>query len=353
MVPDTRAPTRGMPFLAAGCAVLFATRPYEGGVLVLALLCMGALYFARARQPDHKGKLLIAAAYAILVIAAAGGLTAAHNRAVTGSPFTLPYQVYLAKFQLAPAFWFQSLRAPEPPFPNARMAAYQSLGGRDAITYLEARSIRHGFAGHVETGARLIFGLLPNVPLLLLALGFADRRVWFSLALLGAGIFAASLETWQNYHYMAPSIPVLALLWGVLVERALRFRVGRAPVGAAAVGLLFLAASATPLLATVRYSEYASAELHGWAHDRVETIHQLASTGKPALVFVRYPSPTWNSDAEWVYNGADIDHQPVILAHDLGDAENRRLREYYPDRTAWLLTFDPNGSGHSLNPYPR
>ena len=38
-------------------------------------------------------------------------------------------------------------------------------------------------------GVRLIFGLLPNLPLLLLAIAFADRRAWFCLALLGAGIF--------------------------------------------------------------------------------------------------------------------------------------------------------------------
>lgn len=338
---------------AAGCAVLFVTRPYEGGMLVLALLFTGALYFARARQPGQRHKLIVAAAYAIPVMAAAAALTAVYNRAVTGSPFTLPYSVYLAKFQMAPAFWFQPLRTPEPAFPNLRFAANQGLTGRDVATYLEVQETRFGYAGHVKSGVRLIFGLLPNLPLLLLGIGFADRRVWFSLALLGMGIFAASLEIWQNYHYMAPSIAALALLWGVLVDRALQFRMRRTPVGAAAVGLIFLVVSATPLLATARYGAYASAELHSWAHDRVETIRQLAAAGKPALVFVRYPSPVWNVDAEWVYNGADIDHQPVILAHDLGNAENHRLLEYYPDRTAWLLTFDPNGSTHFLNPYPR
>jgi hypothetical protein len=338
---------------AVGCAVLFVTRPYEGGVLVLALLVMGAWHFARARQPGQRRKLIVAVAYALPVLAVAGGLTAAHNRAVTGSPFTLAYQLYTAKFQMAPAFWFQPPRISEPAFPNPRLAAIHGWSGRDMKLYLEARDLPHGYAGHLRMGAVLIFGLLPKLPLLLLAIGFADRKVLFCLALLGTGVFAASLETWQNYHYMAPSVPALALLWGVLAERALEFRVGRAPVGAAAVTVIFFASAASPLLATAHYSEYAAAERNGWAHDRVETIRRLAAAAKPALVIVRYPSAVESLDVEWVYNGADIDRQPVILAHDLGNAENHRLLEYYPDRTAWLLTFDPNGSTHFLNPYPR
>ena len=73
-------------------------------------------------------------------------------------------------------------------------------------------------------------------------------------------------------------------------------------------------------------------------------IRRLSFTSKPNLVIVRYPSPDSDTLEELVYNGADIDCQPVVFAHDLGAAKNRELLEYYRDRTAWLLTFDPRRS---------
>ncbi len=80
-------------------------------------------------------------------------------------------------------------------------------------------------------------------------------------------------------------------------------------------------------------------------------IARLSALNQPQLVIVRYPSPDWKVDQEWVYNSADIDRQRVVFAHDLGTAQNRALLGYYPDRTAWLLTFD-SGSGHErIVPY--
>jgi len=66
------------------------------------------------------------------------------------------------------------------------------------------------------------------------------------------------------------------------------------------------------------------------------------------LVFVRY-GPTHTFD-EWVHNEADIDDAGVIWARDLGDEENGRLRERYPDRNIWLL--EPDAKPVQLNKYP-
>ena len=41
-----------------------------------------------------------------------------------------------------------------------------------------------------------------------------------------------------------------------------------------------------------------------------------------------------------VYNGADIDESKVVWARDLGEAENRKLAEYYKDRTVWMVQPD-------------
>jgi hypothetical protein len=68
-------------------------------------------------------------------------------------------------------------------------------------------------------------------------------------------------------------------------------------------------------------------------------------------VLVRYPWPDWLIDEEWVYNSADIDHQRVIFAHDLGAEKDRALLEHYPDRTPLLLTFDSTSGQKNVAPY--
>ncbi|MEJ2010498.1 MAG: hypothetical protein P8Z30_20485 [Acidobacteriota bacterium] len=43
---------------------------------------------------------------------------------------------------------------------------------------------------------------------------------------------------------------------------------------------------------------------------------------------------------EWVYNGADIEDQKVVWAHDMGPAQNEELVQYFSGRHVWLLYAD-------------
>jgi hypothetical protein len=61
------------------------------------------------------------------------------------------------------------------------------------------------------------------------------------------------------------------------------------------------------------------------------------------LVIVRY-LPNHPLDEEWVYNSADIDAQPIVWAHDMGDVMNRTLLGYFADRTVWLATIGVNAA---------
>ncbi len=358
---------------AAGGVLLFVTRPFEGGIAFLVSLLIWAWDTAVRRKPGQMRKLLTAAACGIPVIAIAAVGTAAHDFAVTGSAFTIPYVLHTRKFDVAPAFWFLPLRQPDPVYPQPRLAAFLGSSGWAVAKYREARRIRHGYAGHLLVAAILILGprplphgFFPPLPFLLFGLCLvagrvlADRRIWICLALLAAGIFASSPEAWQQQHYMAPTVPAIVLLWGILVEGTLPIKVGKVRVGPIAVGLIFLVALAPSVSATVLDCRGQPTrmqwpvELRKWPHERTEMIRRLSFTSKPNLVIVRYPSPDWDTLEELVYNGADIDRQPVVFAHDLGAAKNRELLEYYRDRTAWLLTFDPNDPDKLfLNPYPR
>ena len=75
--------------------------------------------------------------------------------------------------------------------------------------------------------------------------------------------------------------------------------------------------------------------------------NQLESAPGKHLVFVHY----WalHSFREWVHNGADIDRSRIVWARDLGQNEDKALRDYYPDRKAWLL--EPDANPPRLRPY--
>ncbi|HEY2014858.1 MAG TPA: hypothetical protein VGH38_15225 [Bryobacteraceae bacterium] len=64
--------------------------------------------------------------------------------------------------------------------------------------------------------------------------------------------------------------------------------------------------------------------------------HCLQVPGKH-LVLVQY-QPRVPSYIEGVFNGADLNSQRVILAHDPGRTQDKILERYYSDRTVWTVT---------------
>jgi hypothetical protein len=88
---------------------------------------------------------------------------------------------------------------------------------------------------------------------------------------------------------------------------------------------------------------------HDDPEGRISIGRQLAQASGKHLVFVRYYRQ--HSFQEWVYNAADIDGARVVWARDLGPVENEKLREYYHDRTAWLL--EPDFRPPRLSEYHR
>jgi hypothetical protein len=341
-------------FFAAGGMLLFVTRPYEGGVFFITSLLLSLWGPVIPRTPGRNRGLMRAALYGTPVIAAGLCGVAAHDFAVTRNPFLLPYQLHLRTQYITPVFIWQPVRQPEPEWANPRLAAQFGSNGVNMRLYRSILKTPHGYLGLLRERFHAIFGFLPLAPLIFLPLGLLDRRVWASLALTGAGVLAHSVEVFHQVHYMAPSVPALVLLYGVLFQRALAIRVGRIPVGWIAAGIVFCFTVTSSIRATLRVPAQARAKQSLWPHERTEMIRRLAATGKQNLVIVRYPDPSWNVVLEeWVYNGADIDRQPVIFAYDLGPDRDKQLLDYYRGRTVWLLTFDPrHGDRYFLSPWP-
>lgn len=333
---------------ALGGVLLFITRPYEGAFTFFAALILSLFVLDRR-------KLLRAAAYGVPVALIGILGIAAHNFAVTRNPLMLPRQLYESRYMVAPIFIFQGLRHPNVIYPNERLAAEHSMNGWEVSAFREGMSVQHGYPGHLVTAIRFAFNFFPQLPFLLLGLAWFDRRLWFCLAVLGAGIVGNSLVAYESQHYIAPSVPALALILGVMVERALPLRQGKIPVGAIAVPIILFAAVSPSIGAALRERGEVAVRQTEWPHERTELIRRLSAEHNPSLVIVHYPTPWWRAvEEEWVWNGAEIDRQPVVFAHDLGASKNPELLNYYRNRTPWLLTFDPNNPDkYCLSPYPR
>jgi hypothetical protein len=350
-----RTPLAGVIF-AIGFLLLFWTRPYEGGVFTLAAL----LVFGKELRSNLRPGVLVAA---FSVLAIGGAWTCCYNKAVTGNPFLLPYLLHDRQYNVTPVFWFLPLR-PEPVYSRPRLALQVGKDGWDASLY-KAAGRRWQTIG---TQSILVFRSLDlalrATILILLVVPVAWHDALFRKMAIISGVFllALSLETFHLDHYTAPAWAALALMIAVWAKHAWNLRIRNLRAGAALVLLvlslpIFHFAGDLYLLRNEARSTQngltsVGSPVNPWPNRRAALIDRLSALDRPQLVIVRYPSPEFYTGAEWVYNGADIDRQRVIFAHDLGTEQNRTLLSYYPNRTALLLTLDSKSGWEHIEPYP-
>jgi hypothetical protein len=302
-------------------------------------------------------------AAALAVLAIGGAWTCYDNQAVTGSPFRLPYAMNQRQYDVVPVFWFLPLR-PEPTYSHSRLAAMLGTNGWAAIAYEEKMPRWQLFGTSLIVSLRTVRSSLGPAILLTLLIPVTWRDPLYRKLAIVSGVFllALSVETWHQEHYTAPVWAALALMIAVWAERAWNLRIRKQRVGAALVLLALTSPAAAFIYYAVRLQQKTSVQLSGgssamnvanWPKRRTALIEKLSKLDRRQLVIVRYPTPDWHvNDEEWVYNGADIDHQRVVFAHDLGTEQDGALLAYYPDRTALLLTFDSVSGQELIEPYP-
>jgi hypothetical protein len=94
----------------------------------------------------------------------------------------------------------------------------------------------------------------------------------------------------------------------------------------------------------------ANARPDTWAEERQRLHDQLKSTGDQHLILVRY-RPGHNVHHEWVFNGADLEHAPVLWARSWrSDLDQQLVDHYQGRRRMWLLELDECDRG-SLVPF--
>jgi len=82
---------------------------------------------------------------------------------------------------------------------------------------------------------------------------------------------------------------------------------------------------------------------------RAQFESQLNSSPGEHLLIVRY-SPEHNSDREWVYNAADIDHAKIVWAREIPGVNIHPLLDYFHGRRVWLV--EPDAAPPRITPYP-
>ncbi len=341
--------------LGIGLAAQLLTRPFE----FILLLLSAALFFLPAVRGKKWRQFGVPCGIVFLILCGAGLLMCFQNKKVTGSWTTLPYVLYRYQYGVPATFTLQAK-----PVPHRQLNPEQELDYR-------AESAIHGdgpetFGAYLD---RLLFRarfyrFFFFAPLYLALAAFVIgirefRFIWVVLTIL---IFSLGANFYPYFypHYIA-AITCLFVLASVTGLRSLnRWTFGRAR-GVAAGSLVLFLCTAQFLFwygihafgsehALSSLGRYETWDFINWGdpQGRIRINNELAKSPGKALVFVRYgPRHMFQ---EWVHNAAGIDGSRMVWAHDLGPAEDEKLRKYYPDRKAWLL--EPDAIPPKLRPYP-
>jgi len=321
---------------ACGIALLANSRPYEGLITILATAVALLWWRRKLRRPWgslFKAQVLIPPAVLLGVVAIAMGY---YNYRVTGKPWLLPYVVNQQMYAASPHLWFLP-DGPPPTYRHELLRAFWT--GWDRDVYLQARAnplqvMIPKFVAILLACYMLPLLLLPVLTVILVP----TRKVRLAVAICGALAIGLLLEKALAGHYYAPATGLIIYLATSGMRGVMRTFPPRTMVRAVmaiAFAALFLYVSA---IETVKFATEET-EFSRFALNRRSTIQNLMHQGPRHLVIVRY-APGRNTNAEWVYNNADIDASTIVWARDMGDAQNSELIDYYRGRQVWLLEPD-------------
>jgi hypothetical protein len=313
--------TRDAALLGLGLGMHLLSRPFETVFVVIS-----AGFFLALEWRKMKRLVLVTA----LVCLPAIGIVLLQNKQVTGKWTTLPYSLSQYQYGVPASFTFQAHPVPhkeltrEQELDYKMQRAFRAREFDDLATYLQRLVYRVRY---------LRFFLYPPMYLALVVflVRIRDyRSAWIALTLL---LFALGTNFYPLFlpHYVA-GIACLFVLATVEGLRRFNPAVARVVVYLCVIQFAFLC---------VTYSQREPEK-------RIEVNREISKMPGKMLVFVRY-WPNHIFQDEWVYNAADIDGSRVVWARDLGDAEDQKLRAYFPDRTAWRL--EPDARLPKLGPY--
>jgi hypothetical protein len=328
--------------LGLGFVILANTRMYEGLLFAIPVLVLLSFHARSARVWAPVAVVVALGAAFILV----------YDHRVTGHAFRFPYIEHNRQYGYVPPFTF----LPPNPEMTYRHASIFNLYHQWEYEHWE-RS--RGWRLLVDRAKDWYIALstIAGGPPFVLVLGaflastVRDRRIRLAMICIGMTVLGSLVQIVYYPHYAAPATAAIMI---VLVQsfRHLRlYRLSTMPVGR------FLS-RAIPVTAFMLLLGSEGARL--WRQetpeqtqpvnarrDKLEAGLRVRSLHRNVII-VRYTG-NQSPHEEWVYNRADIDAAEVVWAHDMGALENRKLLEYFKDRSVWLL--EPDRAPEQLKPY--
>ncbi len=269
-----------------------------------------------------------------------------YNFRLTGDPFRLAYQVHESTYGAAPLFLWQPPKA-APPYNHQTLSEFHA--GWTVNGYLSQRSFSgwtRGAIWKIKSLWLFFLGFLFTPFVIALPYMWRRRKVKFALGVCGLLMVVLLTETWIYPHYAAPvtCLVILLLVESLRQTRVAKWRgrpIGKSLVRAVLPMLLFSAIVPFALAQPLKQS--------GWHLERARLLKALEQRPGRHLVIVRY-GPGHSPHQEWVYNRADIDAARVVWARGMNPQADRKLLDYFKDRTFWLLQVDQFKL--YLTPYP-
>jgi hypothetical protein len=349
--------------MGLGLAVLANSRPYEGLVFSFPIAISLFAWILGRNRPSYLFSLRQVIVPLTLVMVLLGGSMGYYFWRVTGSPYTMPYQVERQTYGVAPYMLWQHVR-PEPVYHHVVMR--EMFVDEELIGYNDARSSIFETVLKVFWWWRFYLGPLFTFPFLMLLLilpyGFkwnqisSDTRFFLiTLGFFGTGVL---LETFYSPHYSSPTTGLLLALTLNALRRVSRWHFGPAPTGlflARMLPVICAVMFAMRVLATPLHIPLSEFYMPAWYQKDVSGFGRAAIQSRlqqlpgSHLVIVRY-KPKHQPFAEWVYNDADIDNSKVIWAREMAPMQNLELTNYFKDRKVWLV--EPDLSPPGVSPYP-
>jgi hypothetical protein len=351
--------TRDAVLLGVGLGLHLLTRQFESLFLFAAV----ALFFAPLlRHRAQLRALLKAVPETAIVLVPFVALLLFQNKAVTGSFTTLPEALSQYQYGVPAALTFQPHVTPHRDLTPQQQMDYRMQRGfrgeapETLTTYLQRLEYRVRYYR---------FFFLAPLYVALVAFLFRLREFRFFWVALTAALFALGTNFFPAFqvHYVAALTCLFVLMSVTGLDTLRRISIAGRPAGLDAVRFLLCLSAAHFLFwyglhfvdawdvsIAMRPYETWDAINHGNPERRIQANDKLAAIPGKLLVFVRY-KPAHIFQDEWVYNAADIDHARIVFARDLGDDEDERLRQYYPDREVWLL--EPDYPVPQVTRFPR
>ncbi len=334
-----RSGGRANPLLAGlFLGLAFLVRHWNAVVLAaFAAACLLLFREARAsfRRPARTALFLLPLALAAFSVLA-------YNRAVTGSAFTTPWELYAERSQPEDRFGFYRGE----PIEERSVAAGKRIYNERVLypnrtRYTPDLAIRSLLILRIPMSA---WEALPPVGFLflvpfLLALRGARRQAGLAALSFSFLLHAAYLLYWfpwgPYYHEITPLLLALPLLGArETMERASRERRPGVFLSAILLLSLTLAAAAARLPFQIDFRREKAA-----VHARFERL-ALRRTPPGSILFLRY-GRGHNPDLDLVNNEPDLARAARIYVHDLGEERNRAFREaHFPDRAPFHFDED-------------